>query len=62
VYVGLPGDPSGEAEPEMPVPKNLNYDMWLASTPNVYYTKNECTRKIAMIGQAGSVVNSLVRV
>jgi len=39
VYVGLPGDPSGEAEPEMPVPKNLNYDMWLASTPNVYYTE-----------------------
>src|SRR4030095_13916120 len=29
VYVGLPGDPSGDAEPEMPVPKNLNYDTWL---------------------------------
>jgi predicted dehydrogenase len=39
VYVGLPGDPSGDEEPEMPVPKNLNYDMWLASTPNVYYTE-----------------------
>lgn len=39
VYVGLPGDPSGEEEPEMPVPKNLNYDMWLGSTPNVYYTE-----------------------
>ena len=39
VYVGLPGDPSGEAEPEMPVPKNLNYDMWLGSTPMVYYTE-----------------------
>lgn len=39
VYVGLPGDPSGEEEPEMPVPKNLNYDMWLASTPMVYYTE-----------------------
>src|SRR5688572_27246033 len=31
VYVGLPGDPSGDEEPEMPIPKNLNYDMWLAS-------------------------------
>jgi predicted dehydrogenase len=39
VYVGLPGDPSGDEEPEMPVPPNLNYDMWLGSTPNVYYTE-----------------------
>lgn len=39
VYVGLPGDPSGEEEPEMPIPSNLNYDMWLASTPWVYYTE-----------------------
>ena len=39
VYVGLPGDPSGEEEKEMPVPPNLNYDMWLGSTPNVYYTE-----------------------
>lgn len=39
VYVGLPGDPSGDEEPEMPVPPNLNYDMWLGSTPLVYYTE-----------------------
>jgi predicted dehydrogenase len=39
VEVGLPGDPSGEVEPEMPVPKNLNYDMWLGSTPVAYYTE-----------------------
>jgi len=39
VYVGLPGDPSGEEEAEMPVPSNLNYDMWLGSTPEVYYTE-----------------------
>ena len=39
VYVGLPGDPSGEEEKEMPVPPNLNYDMWLGSTPLVYYTE-----------------------
>jgi predicted dehydrogenase len=39
VYVGLPGDPSGDVEPEMPVPPNLNYDAWLGSTPLVYYTE-----------------------
>ena len=39
VYVGLPGDPPGGNKTEMPVPKNLNYDMWLASTPEVYYTE-----------------------
>ena len=39
VYVGLPGDPSGNEEPQMPVPKNLNYDMWLGTTPEVYYTE-----------------------
>jgi predicted dehydrogenase len=39
VKIGLPGDPSGPDATEMPVPKNLNYDMWLGSTPQVYYTE-----------------------
>jgi predicted dehydrogenase len=39
VQVGLPGDPSGDVEPEMPVPPNLNYEMWLGSTPVVPYTE-----------------------
>jgi predicted dehydrogenase len=39
VKIGLPGDPSGPEAPEMPVPKNLNYDMWLGSTPQIYYTE-----------------------
>ncbi|OYU55427.1 MAG: oxidoreductase [Chitinophagaceae bacterium BSSC1] len=39
VYVGLPGDPGGDEEPEMPIPSNLNYDAWLGSTPYVYYTE-----------------------
>lgn len=39
VKVGLPGDPSGDDEPEMPVPSWFNYDAWLGSTPEVYYTE-----------------------
>lgn len=39
IYIGLPGDPSGPEETEMPVPPNLNYEMWLGSTPMVYYTE-----------------------
>ncbi|NND04977.1 MAG: Gfo/Idh/MocA family oxidoreductase [Saprospiraceae bacterium] len=40
VRIGLPGDPPGPPEPMMPVPKNLDYDMWLGSTPETFYTKN----------------------
>jgi len=40
VFIGLPVDPSGDEEKEMPVPSNLNYEMWLGSTPMVYYTQN----------------------
>lgn len=39
VKIGLPGDPSGPAAPTMPVPSNLNFDMWLGSTPEVPYTE-----------------------
>jgi predicted dehydrogenase len=39
VEIGLPGDPSGPAAPAMPIPANLNYDAWLGSTPEVYYTE-----------------------
>ena len=39
VKIGLPGDPSGPDAGEMPIPKNLNYDMWLGSTPEVPYTE-----------------------
>ncbi|HZJ19948.1 MAG TPA: Gfo/Idh/MocA family oxidoreductase, partial [Pricia sp.] len=39
VKVGLPGDPAGPEAPEMPVPSNLNFDMWLGSTPEVPYTE-----------------------
>jgi predicted dehydrogenase len=39
VHIGLPTDPDGKTEVEMPVPANLNYDMWLGATPDVFYTE-----------------------
>jgi hypothetical protein len=39
VEIGLPGDPSGPDASPMPVPSSLNYDAWLGSTPEVYYTE-----------------------
>lgn len=39
VKIGLPGDPAGPEAPAMPVPENLNFDMWLGSTPEVPYTE-----------------------
>jgi myo-inositol 2-dehydrogenase / D-chiro-inositol 1-dehydrogenase len=39
VKIGLPGDPSGPVFPEMPVPDNLNFDMWLGPTPEIPYTE-----------------------
>lgn len=39
VRIGLPGDPAGPEAPEMPIPSNLNFDMWLGSTPLVPYTE-----------------------
>jgi len=39
VEVGLPGDPSGPEAPAMPIPSALNYDAWLGTTPEVYYTE-----------------------
>ncbi|MEO9891225.1 Gfo/Idh/MocA family oxidoreductase [Aurantibacter sp.] len=39
VKIGLPGDPAGPEAPAMPIPSNLNFDMWLGSTPEVDYTE-----------------------
>jgi predicted dehydrogenase len=40
VYVGMPEDPGGPVEPQMPVPSNFDYDTWLGSTEKVFYTEN----------------------
>ncbi len=39
VEIGLPTDPTKPDDAAMPVPANLNYDRWLGSTPDVYYTE-----------------------
>jgi predicted dehydrogenase len=39
VVIGLPYDPAGDVEKEMPIPKTFNYDMWLGATPSVFYTE-----------------------
>lgn len=38
VEIGLPADPSGGDPTPMDIPANLNYEMWLGSTPYVPYT------------------------
>lgn len=53
IYIGLPGDPSGPEEPEMPVPGNLDYNMWLGSTPSVYYTENRVHSQTAITSRPG---------
>ena len=40
VKIGLPTDPPGGSTEEIPVPSNLNYAMWLGSTPLAPYTKD----------------------
>jgi predicted dehydrogenase len=39
VEVGMPVDPTAPDDPPQPVPPNLNYNAWLGSTPEVYYTE-----------------------
>jgi myo-inositol 2-dehydrogenase / D-chiro-inositol 1-dehydrogenase len=40
VKVGLPVDPPGGDPREMPVPPNLNYEMWLGCTPKAPYNED----------------------
>jgi predicted dehydrogenase len=39
VEIGLPIDPTAPDQPQQPVPANLDYDMWLGPTPEVFYTE-----------------------
>ncbi len=39
IRVGLPTDPAGELQPNMPVPPELDYEFWLGPAPSVAYTE-----------------------
>lgn len=54
IEVGLPGDPGGGAPQPMPVPSNLNYDAWLGTTPDVYYTEDRVHSQDASAKGIGS--------
>jgi len=51
IQIGLPIDPAGGDITKMPVPSNLNYDMWLGSTPEVYYTKDRVHSQTEIDGE-----------
>jgi predicted dehydrogenase len=53
VKIGLPGDPSGGNPEIMPVPKELNYDMWLGETPFVPYTVDRVHNQNTFNGRPG---------
>lgn len=53
IHIGLPGDPSGPEEAEMPLPENLDYRMWLGSTPYAYYTENRVHSQSSITSRPG---------
>jgi len=53
IEIGLPGDPGGDEELVMPIPGNLDYDMWLGSTPNVYYTEKRVHPQNSLTNRPG---------
>ncbi len=53
IEIGLPGDPGGDKELVMPIPENLDYDMWLGSTPNVYYTEKRVHPQDSLTNRPG---------
>ena len=53
VEIGLPVDPTAPDDPEQPVPSNLNYDMWLGPTPQVYYTEQRVHSQTSVTDRPG---------
>jgi len=62
VTVGVPGELNGSAvgpQPEMAIPKALNYDMWLGPAPWAPYHKDRCLYSFRFISDysGGNVTN-----
>lgn len=57
VEIGLPIDPTKPDDPAQPVPPNLNYDMWLGPTPDVYYTEQRVHSQTDIPSRAGWLRN-----
>ncbi len=53
IKVGLPGDPAGGNATEMPIPASFNYEMWLGSTPYVYYTQDRAHSQNSVTSRPG---------
>jgi myo-inositol 2-dehydrogenase/D-chiro-inositol 1-dehydrogenase len=61
VKVGLPGDPGGPVFERGAVPSNLNYDMWLGSTPEIEYREKWCTHKKVTAVRVGYEIETTVQ-
>jgi len=57
VEIGLPIDPTKPDDPVQPVPANLNYDLWLGSTPEVYYTEQRVHSQTDVTSRPGWLRN-----
>jgi myo-inositol 2-dehydrogenase/D-chiro-inositol 1-dehydrogenase len=53
VEIGLPTDPTAPDHPQEPVPANLNYDRWLGSTGQTYYTEQRVHSQIDIKSRPG---------
>ncbi len=57
VEIGLPVDPTKPDDPPQPVPANLNYDLWLGPTPDVYYTEQRVHSQTQVTSRPGWLRN-----
>ena len=57
VEIGLPVDPTAPDDPQQPVPTNLNYDLWLGPTPEVYYTEQRVHSQTSVTSRPGWLRN-----
>jgi predicted dehydrogenase len=57
VEIGLPVDPTKPDDPQQPIPANLNYDLWLGPTPEVYYTEQRVHSQSAISSRPGWLRN-----